>query len=57
MVKLSLTLTSGVTLFDSSVVTTQEFFDNVVDAIAENCGKNFLPVKIKHNQIQLEYCM
>ena len=38
-------------------MTTQEFSDNVVEAIAENCGKNFLPVKIKHNQIQLENCM
>ena len=40
-VKLSLTLTSGVTLFDSSGVTTQEFSDNVVEAIAENCSKKF----------------
>ena len=40
-VKLSLTLTSGVTLFDSSGVTTHEFSDNVVEAIAENCSKKF----------------
>lgn len=35
-VKLSLTLSSGVTLFDSSGVTTHEFSDNVVEAIVEN---------------------
>ena len=40
-VQLSLDLSSGLTLFDSSGVITHGFSDNVVDAIVENCGKIF----------------
>ena len=40
-VQLSLDLSSGLTLFDSSGVITHGFSDNVVDATVENCGKIF----------------